>query len=304
MVGARRRNPAQSTDVGQLLGYNFSNATIRALEEDPKQLRNRALAAMIEYFRAVSSSPVIALLEDLHWADDSSLDILIRLSLIQTERPVLIVAAARPELSERRPDFMRDQPYHHWLKLKPLSMSNSRRLVKEILKKAVALPDNLRDEVAAKADGNPYYVEELVKMLVADGIIVKEDSGWHILAQKLTMIQIPTTVAGVLQARLNSLPQIERAIMQRASIMGRIFWNLPITNMNYQDEEQLSVIEVEAGLAALRNKEMIYKLEASEFAGSDEYTFKHAILRDVTYESVLKWARKTYHALAANWLMD
>ncbi|MDX1416662.1 MAG: tetratricopeptide repeat protein, partial [Candidatus Promineifilaceae bacterium] len=290
--------------VGRLLGYDFrQNKTIRALEEEPKQLRNRALAAMIDYFRAVSSEPVVALFEDLHWADESSIDILLRLSLAQTERPVLIVAATRPVLLERRPDFMHDQPFHHWWQLEPLSMPDSRRLVAEILKMVTAVPQSLLNQVAANAGGNPYFVEELVKMLVAKGIIIKEDAAWHLQPTKLPELRIPSTVAGVLQSRLDDLPPTEREILQRASAIGHIFWDRSITHMNHPQAAHLSTSEVITGLAGLRRKEMINERETSGFLGLVEYSFKHTILREVTYETILKKKRQAYHVLAADWLI-
>ncbi len=304
-LGPEPETAIKAQIVGQLIGFDFKHEdAIRALSGDPQQLRSRALSAMITYFRAASSSPIVAFLEDIHWADESSLDILTRLSITQTERPVLIIATARPQLLERRPDFMHDQPHHQFLKLSPLSLPDSRRLVSEVLKRVEELPTALQELVVTNAGGNPYFVEELVKMLIADGLIVKHETYWQVSAKDISKIQVPATVTGVLQARLEGLPQAERQIIEQASIAGMLFWDQLIHHMNIYGKTHLTLQETEDGLDGLCAKEMIYKMDASQFSGTAEYAFRHAILRQVTYDSILKRPRQTYHLQAAGWLIN
>jgi predicted ATPase len=212
---------------------------------------------------------------------------------------LLIVAAARPELFERRPNWGEGRELYSRLELKPLSKRATRSLVEEILQKADELPETLRELIVEAAEGNPYYVEELIKMLIEDGIIVRQEPNWRVELQRLAEVRVPPTLTAVLQARLDALPQDEKAVLQRASVVGRRFWDSLVGELA-SDTDQGT--EVQPLLGALRQRELVFQREQSSFANAREYTFKHAILRDVTYETVLLRLRRRYHAQVAAWL--
>ena len=306
MAGNSAESAMKAHVTGQLLGYDFSASPhIQAIKDDAQQLRDRALVYLGEYFQAAAAAgPVMLLLEDLHWSDDSSLDMLLRLALALPERRALFVASARPELYGRRPNWMEGQPFHRRLELRPLSGGDSRLLLAEVLQKVDDIPDVLRDLVVANAEGNPFYVEELVKMLIDDGVIITGAERWRVLPEKVTALHVPATLTGVLQARLDALPEAERALLQQASVVGRVFWDAVVAYLNEHGQDGLADEAIGAGLAALRGKELVYRRELSAFAGANEHIFKHAVLRQVTYESVLKRARRGYHSLVAEWLIE
>ena len=126
----------------------------------------------------------------------------------------MMVCAARPELFERRPHWGEGQSFHSRLELQPLSKWDSRRLVAEILQKVEQVPETLRDLVVAGAEGNPFFIEELIKMLIEDGVIVKGEERWRLEPARLMQVRVPPTLTGVLQARLDRLPVEERTISQ------------------------------------------------------------------------------------------
>jgi tetratricopeptide (TPR) repeat protein len=163
------------------------------------------------------------------------------------------------------------------------------------------IPAELRELVVEGAEGNPFYVEELIKMLVEEGVILKEEEAWRIEPERLAHIEVPPTLAGVLQARLDSLPPQERTVLQQASVVGRLFWDRIVAYI--QSAENGGGEIVPEALSALRGRELIYQREESAFADAREYIFKHDILREVTYESVLKRLRRVYHGLVADWLI-
>ena len=290
--------------IGVLLGYDFSDSpAIRQVKDDPRQIHDRAMLYLIDYFRAAAQGhPILILLEDLHWADDSSLDCIQRLSLALHDQSAMLVGAARPVLYERRPNWMEGYDFHRRLDLHPLSRHDSRRLVEEVLQKVTDLPEALRELVVSNAEGNPFYVEELIKMLIEDGAILKGEAAWQVFPGRLAELRVPQTLTGVLQARLDSLPESERILLQQASVAGRIFWDELVEYFNQSAGSRLREETVEAGLAALRDKEMVFRREFSTFAGTAEHIFKHAVLREVTYETVLKRLRKQYHLRTAEWL--
>ncbi|HEX9028844.1 MAG TPA: adenylate/guanylate cyclase domain-containing protein [Anaerolineales bacterium] len=293
--------------IGQLLGYKFENSPyLQGSQNDPRLNHERALSYLVDYFcRLAEIRPIAILLEDIHWADDSSLETLEQLVAALPGQAMMMVCAARPTLYERRPQWgtANDDIYQR-LDLSPLTRRDSQRLVKEILKKAENLPAALQALIVDRAEGNPFFTEELIKMLIEDGVILKEGDHWRVNPAQLAGLRVPPTLAGVLQARFDSLTLEERVLLQRASVVGRIFWDEAVGSMEGGPVgDQLALQpQIEQILQRLSAREMIFPNRDSAFDDTAEYHFKHALLRDVTYESVLKRLRRIYHALAAAWL--
>jgi class 3 adenylate cyclase/tetratricopeptide (TPR) repeat protein len=290
--------------LGQLMGFDFTTSPhLKGVLNDAEQLRNRGLMYMGEYFIAVANEmPTVVILEDIHWADDSSLDAVNHLGHRTPQIRLLIVCAARPSLFERRPHWGEGLEFHRRLNLEPLSKWESRQLVDEILRLVDKIPLELRELVVRGAEGNPFYIEELIKMLVENQVIIKGEETWQIETERLAQIEVPSTLAGVLQARLDDLPYEERVVLQQASVVGRQFWDRVIAYIHTSGEGRPEIVpEV---LTSLRGRELIYHREESAFVDTHEYIFKHDLLREVTYESVLKRLRKVFHELVAMWLIE
>ncbi len=301
IMGRDEESTRKAHLVGHLLGYDFSGGPyVQAFSGDARQLRSQALFYLTEFFKAVTErGPVLFLFEDLHWADDSSLDAIAALVAADGVRPALIVSAARPGLFERRPGWLDDRPQHRRIDLPALGQTASDQLVDEILRKAEQIPDRLRDLLISRSEGNPYYVEELVKMLIEAGVIVTGEETWRVASARMDAVRVPATLTGVLQARLESLPPGERDTLQRASVVGRLFWDDAVAYVG-QEPGDGTFDEV---APALQQRELVYQREGSAFEGTHEYVFKHALLRDVTYESVLRRLRRVYHRRAAEWII-
>ena len=168
--------PMKAHFIGHLLGFDFSASPhLQPALADPQQIHDRGLLYLADYLRAVSrGQPAVLLLEDLHWADDSSLDALEQLLRWVTDHPLLLLATARPTLLERRPGWGEGQAYHARLSLQPLSPADSLRLVDALLAAVDDLPATLRSLIAGNAEGNPFYVEELIKVLIDDRVILRD----------------------------------------------------------------------------------------------------------------------------------
>ena len=295
--------------IAQLLGFDFSESFhLKDILDDPQQIHDRTLMYMVEYFQGISEQfPVVVFLEDIHWADDSSLDKLNRLARRIPEQRLLIIGLARQRLYERRPHWGEGLAYHRRLELQPLSKYDSNQLVMEIMRKAQQVPDSMQELVVKGAEGNPFYIEELIKMLVEGGVIITGEEQWLIQPDRLAEVQVPDTLTGVLQARLEGLPNEERTTLQQASVIGQTFWDDAVVYLNSesgQGIEHLPAARTIEDLSSLRARELIYHLEESVFHDAAEYSFKHAVLKDVAYESVLKRVRKAYHGLVAEWLIQ
>ncbi|WP_162245888.1 MULTISPECIES: adenylate/guanylate cyclase domain-containing protein [unclassified Roseateles] len=283
--------------LGHLIGLDWKDsAHLRGILDDPNQIRSRALHAAAQMFRRVSGQkglPVILQLEDLHWADDETLDFLSDLAQVNADMPLLLLAFSRPTLLERRADWLSGGQAHTRIDLHPLGKADSRKLVNELLKKLPEVPDALREVVMGGAEGNPFYMEELVLMLIDQGAIDASGAPWQLRADRLLATKVPSTLTGVLQARLDGLPADERLTLQEASVIGQVFWVRALAALDADNE---------ARLPRLVQRELALPRLDSEPDDLREYAFKHALLHQVTYGTVLKRQRSMLHAKLAHWL--
>ena len=180
---------------------------------------------------------------------------------------LLVVCLARPSLFERRPSWGEGQEIHTQINLKPLSRRASRALVGEILQKAEGVPHELRDLIVEGAEGNPFYVEELIKMLIEDGVIVHGEDHWRVELERLAEVHVPPTLTGVLQARLDSLPPEEKTLLQRAAVVGRLFWDAAVVELEAKEGSGLDEEEIASLLEAVRDRELIFRRERSPLPG-------------------------------------
>ena len=291
--------PAERADlVGQWIGFDFSLSLAVKNLLGSAEFGLLAQADLIQYFRSMAANqPVVLFLEDLHWADDSSLNLVERLLDALPEARLLIAGLTRPNLFERRAHWVEGMPALERLELKPLSRRASRELVEEILQKMDVVPEALRELVVEGAEGNPFYLEELVKMLIDEGVIERQGEIWSVNLERLKQTHVPPTLTGILQARLDGLPREEREVLQRAAVVGRLFWDAAVADLSGVERAEVGDM-----LSALRGRELVYWRERSAFAGTEEFLFKHALLRDAAYETVLLRLRKEYHARVAGWL--
>jgi serine/threonine protein kinase/tetratricopeptide (TPR) repeat protein len=291
--------------IGQLVGFDFSGQPeVEAALKDGDAFRRVAQGYLGELFTTASQvNPVMIHIEDIHWADDRSLDLINNLVRDNTDLPLFVLCMARPSLYERRPQWGEGQRFHERIQLEPLSQLSSRRLVRELLKHVPEVPTALRDLIVDRADGNPFYIEELIKALIDDRVILKGGEAWSVDTTRLSTVRVPATLTGVLQARLDTLPAALYQLLQRASVVGRIFWDSAAIHLSHVSAG-LKPAEVQAMLEDLRDREMILQREESGFAGTVEYVFRHAILRDVTYETVIPRQRRALHKLVGDWLLE
>jgi predicted ATPase len=287
--------------LGHLVGLDFSSSPhLRGLLDDPRQLRQQALYYLTQFFRAASDQlPSLLMLDDLHWADTGSLDALSYLfANLPLQTRLLTVAVTRPTLFEFYPTWGRSLAGFSRIELGPLDKADSRRLVEEILRKVPDLPDAIRELVVGGAEGNPFYLEEFVKMLIDEKVICPGDEAWRVESGRLASLNVPSTLTEIIHARLDGLSSEERIILQYASVYGRIFWDDALLAISADISRQ----SLSQTFKILLRKELIYERFPSAFAGTREFTFRQSLLQEVTYETLLKRQRAAYHLRAAHWL--
>jgi class 3 adenylate cyclase len=237
----------------------------------------------------VADSPAVFLVEDLHWAEEPLLDLLERV-LRDAHGPLLVLATARPELLDRRPAWGGGRRNAATLWLEPLSSAEAGLMLGELLPSE--LPEPLREMVIERAEGNPFFVEELVASLIDQGVLEAANGGWvsRALQPELT---IPDSVQAVLAARIDLLAPAEKAALEAAAVIGRVFWEGPVC-------ELLEGVEADFGI--LEDRDFIRRRSGSTLAGEREFSFKHALTREVAYSILPKARRGRLHAAVAGLL--
>jgi class 3 adenylate cyclase len=302
--------------IATYLGYTFgieSAAQRRSmLPSDTQQKQEGLLRAWRIFFEAIAQpNGLMVLIEDIHWADDALLDLIEYVATRTTESSLLLLCTARPALLEKRPDWGGGKRNHVTVGLDALTPAATQQLVRELLPGAT-VPQSLRQSILEKAEGNPFYVEEIVRMFVDLGILVRGDAsgaGWQIAPEWLGRSEvydpgIPDTVQGVLSARLDLLAPEERDVLQHSAVFGRFFWPGALLAL----APHLEAIRLEGVLRSLVEKELLIAADhgKSSVAPADEqvYSFNHALTREVVYNTIARARRAHEHQRVAEWLED
>jgi tetratricopeptide (TPR) repeat protein len=303
VAGLLGQNDETAHLIAYLCGFDVNtSAHLQGILNDPREMARRARWALIRFFTALAvENTVMIELEDLRHADDASLDLLHDLFEANDDLHLLVVCCVRTEFFERRPSWGAGQPFHRHLELQPLDKRDSRELVRELLQKVADVPKELRDLLVERAEGNPFFMEELIKMLIDNRVVIKEsDDVWRVEASRLDSFQVPSTLAGLIEARLDTLLAPEKLTLQRASVVGRIFYDSVLQAIDYGDDTH--VTDLPGVLAKLVERQFIDRRATSGFAGSAEYIFTSAMLRDALYDHLLERQLTVYHSEAARWL--
>jgi class 3 adenylate cyclase/tetratricopeptide (TPR) repeat protein len=243
--------------------------------------------------RMASRYPLVLTLEDIHWADDGLLDFIEHVA-DWAQGPIMVLTLARPELLERRPTWGGGKRNASSIYLDPLSPNEDAAMVDDLLPGAIA--DDLRKMIVDRAEGNPLYTEEIVRMLIDRGVIrATEASRWE-TASTIADVDVPRSIHGLIAARLDGLPAEEKALLQDASVVGRTFWLGSVSSLAGLDPGV-----VREALGRLRVKELIVPHEPSSFRDEHEFSFRHSLLRDGAYDSLPKSLRAAKHEAVAEW---
>ncbi len=260
---------------------------------DPKEVRAEVHAAWRSFFSALArSQTVVVLVEDIHWADPALLDLLEDLA-IRAVGPLLFVCPSRPELTARRPGWGGGSRNHTAIALTPLTPKESERLV-GLLLAIDDLSPTVRGRILERAEGNPFFLEEIIRHLIDEGLLVHRGGRWR-TAAGIEDVHIPDTVQAVLAARIDLLSPGHKRVLQAAAVVGRVFWPGPLGDL-------VGEVDVDAALAALEARELVLSRLGSAIAGESEFIFKHILTRDVAYESLPKRERSPAHAIVAGWI--
>lgn len=237
--------------------------------------------------------PLVLVFDDVQWGEPTFLELLEHLAISSRTVPILIVVLARPELLEVRPGLADVAATE--IAVGPLSGAESRVLIEKLLAEA-EVPAAVAERVSAVAEGNPLFVEELLRMLVEEGHLKREGERWSAVGELSVMAATPT-IQALIAARLDRLSPAERAVVERASVVGKLFWPSAVRELSPPEERP----DVDGHLEALGRKQLLLP-DGTRFAGEEALAFSHMLVREVAYQGMLKEARADLHTRCAAWL--
>ncbi len=295
--------------LGYTIGIEPAARRHALLPADRQKLQEGIMRSWRVFFEALAGEgPLILLIDDIHWADEALLDLIEYVAERASDVPLLLLCPARPELLDKRPDWGGGKRNYVMLSLEALGEQEANRLVRELLP-GDGVPESLRRGILTQGEGNPFYFEEIIRMLADRGILVKDgetNAGWRVAAEwegsrEVTDPAIPDTVQGVLAARLDLLTETERDLLQHASVIGRYFWPSALRALHPNLDEDMADV-----MAALIAKDLIREADRQEASvappGEALYMFTHALTREVTYGTIPRARRAHEHQRVAEWL--
>ena len=283
--------------VAHLLGIDGEPGQPPSASMDPRAFQSQlvlALRAIIEGL--VSRESLILTVEDLHWADAATIEILTALTELTDFLPFMILVTSRPDSEGGFWDFRFHVQRHYShrlieLTLAPLPSDESERLVENLLELA-DLPPGIRARILDQSEGNPFFVEEIIRSLIEQGALRREGERW-VASGDMSHLAMPATLRGLIAARVDRLPAPAKATLQRAAVIGRFVGYSALRALHAGGSE------LDQSLAHLLRAEL---LREWAHAPERQYIFKHALTQEAAYASILHEQRRTLHREAATFL--
>jgi class 3 adenylate cyclase len=249
-----------------------------------------------KFLEAIAATkPLIAVIDDLHWAEPTLLDLIDHIADWSREAPILLLAIARPELLDARPQWGGGKMNATTILLEPLGPDDSAKLITNLVENQ-SLAQTVQARIGETAEGNPLFVEELVAMLVDEGVLKRQNGAWQ-AATDLQTISVPPSISALVAARLDHLEPSERDLIGRASVVGKIFQRSAVTELSSPDSRN----DLGSRLMTLVRKELV-RPDRSSTTGDEAFRFRHLLVRDAAYASLTKEQRADLHARFADWL--
>jgi class 3 adenylate cyclase len=276
---------ANQQDVIPYVGHLYSLNYPEANDISPEHWKSRLHSAVLTLLSTLADkAPTVFFLEDLHWADPSFAELL-RRACLEIRKPAIVLCAYRPTFSL----FTGHQisnigKNYHDIQLENLSLSVAQNMLASLLK-TETIPPDLKRWVQSKAEGNPFYLEELINSLIDSDTLIRDNGSWK-LTRSLTESDIPSSLHGLITGRLDRLDQQTKRILQKASVIGREFLYeilKRITELEERMDRELSLLEQ---LDLIRTRSLQPDIE---------YMFKHALTQEIVYNGLLKKQRREIH---------
>lgn len=260
-----------------------------------QDLVRRIGEAVARLLTASTEGSAVVVLDDLHWADEASLDLLSSMAEVTKSYPLVLVTITRPDREAKivhTLERIRNAHAGHLteITLQPLTDDASETLLANLLQ-IEGMPDGLREKILDRSEGNPFFIEEVIRWLIDSGHIVQEGDGWRVSGAEIGAVAIPETLAGLLASRIDRLPPETKRVVQAAAVIGRIFEYPLLERVCERDR----IANPEPHVRELTAEELIREKNPLV-----EYIFKHALTQEAAMDLLLLRRRREYHELVGN----
>ena len=239
--------------------------------------------------------PTVVVFDDIHWGEPTFLDLVEYVADWSRDASILLLCMARPDLLDERPAWAGGKTNATTISLAPLTDAECAQLIDRLLGSS-GLPVDVRDRITTVSEGNPLFVEEMLRMLIDDGLLRRDGHGWVPIGP-LGDISVPPTISALLSARLDRLSDRERDVLERAAVCGKEFHRGAVVALLPEAERS----DADVHLRSLVRKELVGP-ERSHLPGEDAYRFRHLLIRDAAYDAIPKHERADLHEAFATWL--
>jgi class 3 adenylate cyclase/tetratricopeptide (TPR) repeat protein len=240
--------------------------------------------------------PTAIVVEDLHWAEPTLLELIAYIVGDDTNAPLVLVCSARPDLEEVSPGFLGSEGRRRTVELQTLGAEQAATLLADLTGDPALAETPFASALIANAGGNPLFLEETVRMLRDQGLIDLER--WK--SGEAGELPVPTSVQGLISSRLDRLGHGEKQLAHHASVIGPVFWAGAVAHLGGENRAQAD--DPRPGLGELERRDFVAHQAVSTVAGEDEYAFKHILMRDVAYGQVPKGRRAQLHLRFSDWV--
>jgi class 3 adenylate cyclase/tetratricopeptide (TPR) repeat protein len=288
-LGALLKEGGDSALIGDRL------AALLGLSEATPGIQETFWAVRKLFEELAALGPLVVVFDDIHWGETTFLDLVEYLADWLHGVPVMLLCMARPELLETRGAWMTGKPNATLVPLMPLAGTETDRLIQNLLGGA-PLAEEDRARIGDVAEGNPLFVEETLRMLIDEGMLERRNGSLSLTAD-LATLTIPPTIQALLATRIDMLDEAERAVIERASVIGRAFWWGAVSELIPEAQRD----RVGTSLQSLISKDLI-RPDHSELREEDAFRFAHILVRDAAYRAIPKASRAELHERFAHWL--
>ena len=281
--------------LGHLMNLGFGGEIDTRLKHySTEQISHGTMMRLRELLVAMSEQQrLLLILEDLHWSDDLSLDLVSLLMDELMEHPLMLLCVYRPE-RKHRVWQLSSQAQRKCLErytevpLQKLRDAESRRLVQELLT-IEDLPGSVRDMILRKSEGNPFFIEEVIRSLIERGLVYHEDDRWK-AREDIMELEVPDTIQSVILARVDRLEAEAKYVLQCASVIGRLFKHRLLEHLTQKQRE------LDRYISEFEDRDLVYE---ERTIPELEYAFKHALTQEATYQGILEQRRRVFHRIVA-----
>jgi class 3 adenylate cyclase/tetratricopeptide (TPR) repeat protein len=302
MTDADHADAARAKVAGLLAGQPDADvlvlkvATAIGLSDQPAPQEEIFWAIRRVFEHLAQEGPLVVVFDDIQWAEPTFLDLIEYVVDWSASAPTLLLCIARPELLEARAGWGGGKPNAATMLLEPLAGEAAEALLDNLLATPHALPTGLRSRIVEAADGNPLFVEEMVAMLIDDGALRRDDGHWSFSGDSDGTL-VPSSIRALLASRIDRLPDGERAVAERAAVVGKVFERAAVVELCPPGERG----ELMSHLLGLVRKELL-RPERTAMSAGDAFRFRHLLLRDAAYAALPKQERAELHERFADWL--